>query len=208
MTRKKIKTLLLAAYPKELKAFADLGKSYQKIVDDKAYLAAGIGPVAATFGLTHFLEDYAPEQIVAIGTAGCVTDCGLQVQDLVTVKSVSLVGRGVAQYDLAVYVPELQVSTIAIAEPVQQNLQNLPRVKVFAPQEISQGQAWAGVLQNQGFAAEHLESFAYAFVAQKFKIPLTIVLGITNHIGPNAQQDWLQNEVTVMQKIHDYLCAV
>lgn len=202
MTRKKIKTLLLAAYPKELAAFVDLGQSYQRVDGNTAYLAAGIGPVAAAFGLTHFLEDYVPQEIVAIGTAGIIAKEGLALQDLVCVRQVSAMRVG-QNADWATYVPELQISKLDLPTPTAV-VRDLPRVRVMAPQEISQGAQWQTVLAKH-HDVEHLESFAYAFVAQKFKIPITILLGVTNSIGPNAQAEWKQHEAVVMQKIKNRL---
>lgn len=202
MTRKKIKTLLLAAYPKELAAFVDLGKSYQKVDGDTAYLAAGIGPVAAAFGLTHFLEDYQPQEIIAVGTAGLIAENGLALQDVVSVRHVGTVRLGLPS-ELATYVPSLQVTALDLP-PTTAKANELPCVRVFAPQEISQGVQWSAHLSAQ-YDVEHLESFAYAFVAQKFKIPLTIILGLTNFVGPQAQSQWQQNENAVMQKIHKLL---
>lgn len=201
MKRKKIKNLIVGAYPQELTPFVDLGKSYQKIDGDVAYLSAGIGPVPATFGLTHFLEDYDPEHIFAVGTAGCIEKSSLEIGDVVSVASVGCWGRSLPNYNFATFIPHLQISKLNLKATQHFSLVELPQVSVFAPQDISQSQNWSEILKAQSYDAEHLESFAYAFVAHKFKVPLTIILGMTNHIGPEATQQWKQNESALMNKI-------
>lgn len=205
MSYKKIKTLIVGAYPNELKPFCDLGRTYQKVEGDVAYLSAGIGPVAASFGLTHFLEDYRPEQIIAVGTAGVVPCEYLQINDVVRVAALSYEGRGGFHQADEVYVPEMQVSVLEL--PTLEDFSDLPGASVFAPQEISRGEGWSSHLKNLKYEVEHLESFAYAFVAQKFKIPVTILLGLTNHIGRFAHKEWMENEQIAMQKIVKILKA-
>lgn len=200
MTRQKIKTLIVGAYARELLPFVDLGRKHCLVVDQTAYLACGIGPVAATFGITHFLEDYLPEQIVAVGTAGVIDTKRFKVSDLVCAESVSYVGRHSDVSDWQTYVPKNLPQTLDLSQPFLQ-LAHLPRAKVFAPQEISSGPAWRASLLGLGYQVEHLESFAYAFVAQKFGIPISIVLGLANEVGPNAHAEWQKNEANIMQKI-------
>lgn len=201
MTRKKIKNLIVTAYAPELSPCVDLGRTYKKILGDTAYLSAGIGPVPATFGLTHFLEDYDPEQIFALGTAGCIENSDIQIGDLVSVASVGTQGRNMPGEGWETFCPQLQISKLNVPTFTGSIFLDLPRVSVFAPQEISQSKNWSEILKSQSYAVEHLESFAYAFVAQKFKVPLTIILGITNYIGPEATQQWKQNESALMKKI-------
>jgi len=67
----------------ELKPFVTLGRKYLAIKNETAYLAAGVGPVAAAFGLTHFLEDYRPDSIVVIGTGGVIDVDNFKIGDVV-----------------------------------------------------------------------------------------------------------------------------
>ena len=106
---KTIKTLIVAAHASELKPLISLGKRHFVINGNTAYLSAGIGPVAAAFGLTHFLEDFAPNNIIAIGTAGVINKKIFKIGDVVCAKSVTTVS-GLA----AVYTPGLQEQRIAI----------------------------------------------------------------------------------------------
>lgn len=199
MKPQKIKTLIVGAWAKELAPWVDLDRRYQHIDGDTAYLAAGIGPVAATFGLTHFLEDYRPEQIFAVGTAGYTPISGFREQDVVRVETVTMRGRPEC------YLPDLVNQDLALPPPDSQALSDLPGTKAFCPQDISKGDNWGNLLGHQGIGVEHLESYAYAFVAQKFRIPISIVLGITNKIGSNAHEQWLENEAIVMQKVKNVL---
>lgn len=200
MTRKKIKVLIVGAYAGELKPFLDMGKRYQHVENDIGFLSAGIGPVAASFGLTHFLEDYRPKTILAVGTAGIVQSEKLSLGDIVRVETLSYEGRGGFDKNSEVYVPDLQLSHVELKNS-HEAFSHLQTVSVFAPQEISRGEFWSQHLSQHNYQVEHLESFAYAFVAQKFKIPLTILLGLTNHIGKTAHEEWCTHEKAVMEKL-------
>jgi nucleoside phosphorylase len=184
----KISTLIVGANAAELAPFfagkaPNISRRHFVIRGDFAYLAAGIGPVAATFGLTHFLEDYRPRQIIAIGTAGAINTEKLAIGDVLVTKSVSTNAK------LAdVYTPRLQCATIKLKATMQKG--TIKYGSVFCPQDITCTESRRAALARAGHDAENLESFAYAFVAQRFLIPCTIYLGISNNVGERAHAEW------------------
>lgn len=191
MRQKPLKILFLSAHASELRPLVDLGRKYQLIRGDTAFLAAGIGPVAATFGLTHFLEDYRPERIIAVGTAGVINTKKFKIGDVVVAKSVTTVS-GLA----SVYTPTVQVQKIAISVGTESPLQ----ANIYSPQEITRDTSWINPLAHARHDVEHLEAFAFAFVAKKIRIPISIILGLTNVIGPNAHKDWVKNQRRMIKK--------
>lgn len=40
---------------------------------------------------------------------------------------------------------------------------------------------------------EHMEAWAVAWAAQQAGVPLVILLGVANQVGPNAHAEWLAN---------------
>lgn len=183
-----LKTLIISAFPQELQ-FIDSNQLPQAV---KTF-STGIGPVAATFGLTQFLQKHQPQQIIALATAGIIQKNKYNLGDIVVAEIVATHAGS-----LQTYVPQIQESVIHCTPRIHHSLK---KAKVYAPQEITRGQEWADFLTQTDFDVEHLESFAWAYVAQKFGIPATIILGLTNFVGPHAHQQWQQNEAAVMQKI-------
>lgn len=199
MTNRKIKLdhLIVGAHSSELLPFVSLGRKHHLVKDNTGFLAAGVGPVAATFGLMHFLEDHKPEQLIAVGTAGIINGKKFKVGDVVVAKSAATVSGFEECYapnpNSSLRLPPLKVRG-GLARGYQ-------FAKVFSPQEITRSPIWQKQLLKSGFDVEHLESFAFAFVAKKFRIPITIVLGLTNVIDKNAHRDWLKNQTRMVKKV-------
>lgn len=191
-----MKTLIVASYARELKPLVSLGRRHFVIKGDVGYLAAGIGPVAATFALTHFLEDFQPAQIIALGTAGIIQSGDFAIGDLVLAHSVAMNG-GLSDS----YVPAPISGLECSPKKVRDQYAGLPRVSVFSSSEITKTERRRLELCQTGFAVENLEAYAYAFVAKKFRIPCAIVLGLTNHVGPKAHKEWRKNEKRVVEKL-------
>lgn len=154
-----------------------------------AYLAAGIGPVAATFGLTHFLEDHKPEKIYCLGTAGIINQDKYRIGDIVCASQVSSNSYSEHAYS----VEKMKDISIPVSPGFTES-------RVYCPQEISKTEKKRLSLEKH-HDIENLEAYAYAFVAQKFKIPVSIVLGLTNIVGPEAHAQWKANEGYICEKL-------
>lgn len=183
---KKLKRLVLAAHASELKPFASLGRGYLKIENDTAYLAAGVGPVAASFGLTHFLEDYRPARIIVIGTAGTIDERKFKIGEIAIASQITTVSKFAE-----CYTPKIQPARIIL--PDAKTISGCRKARVYCPQEITRSPEWRASLLAAKHDVEHLEAFAFAFVARKFRIPINIILGIANVVGPEAHEQWLKN---------------
>jgi nucleoside phosphorylase len=188
------------------------------VIGNTAFLSAGIGPVAAAFGLTHFLEDYRPERIIALGTAGIIDTEHFSVGQAVRALSVAT-----ASGFFQLYTPEPQPHRILLSvgrrlvrraaglrTPRRRNERREPSrlplfgrlaaTAVYAPQEITREEGFRQALQRQGYGVEHLEGFAYVFTARQFGIPIDLVLGLTNVCGPGAHREWKMHARVVLEK--------
>lgn len=197
MDKIKLKILVVAAYKNELAPLCEFSNKHLVMQDGIGFLSAGIGPVAASFGLTHCLKDYAPEIIVTLGTAGIINTAKFKIGDVVLTQSVS---SDSGSPD--VYTPE-KMSGLGCPLPVPfEDLKNqYPLVRVFCPQEITQTESRRKILFDKKHDVENLESYAFCFVAKKFKIPVIGFLGLTNTVGPTAHEEWKKNEKQVCARL-------
>ena len=190
MTKIKFKTLTVAAYTQELLHLCKFGNKHFVMQDGNGFLAAGIGPVAASFGLTHCLKDHAPEIIITLGTAGIINTGKFKIGDIVLAQKVS---TDSASPD--VYTPEKNGN---LECPLPSMFEN---ANVFCPQEITCSEARRTILLGKNYDIENLEAYAFYFVAKKFQIPIMGFLGLTNIAGPNAHEEWKKNETEVCEKL-------
>lgn len=199
-----IKLAIIAAHPSELVPFVKMGRRHLIVKKNMALLAAGVGPVASTFGLTHFLEDYRPEHIIAVGTAGIINPEKLAIGDVVVAKSASM-ESGFSEC----YTPKLQISRVTHPSALPLAIrERVVMAHVFSPQEITVSPDWQKKFLQSNFDVEHLESFAFAFVAKKFRVPITIILGLTNVIDSRAHVDWLKNRKALVTKVGKIAAAI
>lgn len=194
-----IKTLIVAAYPNELKYLCKMGKKYLVCKNGTAYLAAGVGPVAASFGLTHLLEDYQPGIIISIGTAGII-NLKFRIGDAVLARSASIASGAGDVYAVGDS-QTIHYTTKSVGGTTPPLLKNLPKANIYCPQEISRTETRRHALLKHGHDVENLEVCALAFVAKKFKIPIISFLGLTNTVGPLSHEEWLRNEGKVMRNV-------
>lgn len=197
MDKIKLKTLIVAAYKNELAPLCELSNKHLVMQDGIGFLSAGIGPVAASFGLTHGLKDYTPEIIVTLGTAGIINTAKFKTGDIVLTQSVST-DSGSPD----VYTPEKMAGLgCPLPTPFEDLKNQYKLVRVFCPQEITRTESRRKILLDKKHDVENLESYAFYFVAKKFKVPVIGFLGLTNTVGPNAHEEWKKNEEQVCAKL-------
>lgn len=197
---KKLKHLIIAAYHNELKSLCRLGKKKYIIKDTVAFLSAGIGPVIAASGLTRFLCEHRPKLIISLGTAGVVNTKKLKTGQIVMVKCVSTCS-GFAETYNPLSQKTIQLNTTGSIKNQIKKIKKTKEVSVYCPQEISKSNNYRLKLLKEGFEAENLEAYAFAFVAQQFKIPLISFLGLSNTVGPKGHQEWLANEKSICRQL-------
>lgn len=182
----------------------DLGKNHVKVKNGIAYLAAGIGPSAAAFGLTHFLEDYRPKIMISVGTAGIINPKNLSLGDVVCANNAHI-DSGLTETFTPSLCPAQSWPVPKIAAKYTNSLKRSNPVSVFCPQEISKTEKRRLALLKKGYDAENLELYAFAYVAKKFKIPHLALLGMSNHVSPNGHKEWMDNEAQTVGNISLFL---
>lgn len=191
----------MAAYKNELQYLCPMGRRYLKIKNGNAYLCSGIGPTAASFGLTHFLEDYRPKLIISLGTAGIINSKKNKIGDIVCANSVSCHTKTPHHLSSMTYKPITLNTPKALGLYLKGSL-GINCVRAYGSQDITTSLKGCKQLEVQGYAIENMEAYAHAFVAQKFKIPHVALYGLTNIVGPKAHNQWQYNEAMVVKKLN------
>ncbi|MBU0506529.1 MAG: hypothetical protein ABII18_11640 [bacterium] len=197
---KKLKTLIVSAYHKELKPFCNLNIKNPIIKDNIAYFTSRVGAVPATYHLTQFLTKFKPSFIISLNTAGIINSTKLTIGDVVLAKTLTP-----CSHLKEVYSPQLIKS---IKTKPRKHLEELglymPKLKtvnVFCPQDISASTRLKRELLSVGHDVETMEAYAYHYVARQFNIPIISILGLTNTIGPKAHNEWRDHEEWVCEKM-------
>ncbi len=192
--------MVVAAYDRELLPFVTLKTKYLAFKNNVAFLAAGIGPTAASFGLTHFLEDYQPKVIISLGTAGIINPKKLNIGDIAWGDTISAFTKTRFSVGSVTYKDVPTSASKAVRVYLKEGLY-INSVRVYAPQDITLSVAHRRELCRQGFDAENLEAYAFAFVAAKFQIPHVSLFGMTNLVGPGMHAEWRKNEAALVKKM-------
>jgi nucleoside phosphorylase len=197
---KKLKTLIMAAYHKELKPFCAISDTNFIIKNNIAYFTSCVGAVPATYHLTQFLTKFKPSFIISLNTAGIINSNKLTIGDVVLAKTLTP-----SSHLKDVYSPQLikaiQTKPNKLLKELALPSQKLKTVTVYCPQDISSSARLKRELLSVGHDAETMEAYAYHYVANQFNIPIISLLGLTNRIGPKAHAEWLENEEWVCKKM-------
>ena len=145
----------------------------------------GVGPIVSGIRTAALLEARRPERVVLIGSAGTY-------EGRVPIGAAVASGRlgiswGVAALGLG-YVPRPPESLLG--DPEMLELLQLPARDVLTVGAITTDAGLAARL-GDGWAVEHMESFAVAYACHNVGVPFVAVLGITNDVGPDAHVQWL-----------------
>ena len=155
------------------------------------YLPVGIGKVNSAVSLMHFLKDHQPDLIINVGTAGTFQH---HVGDVVCANNYldrdifsgnfTLVGH---RLDNTLLRPELLPQSVLSGEHVDS--------QHFL---VSTGDNFMTEMREEEYICDavDMESYAMAFVCQKYRIPFFSIKYITDVVGQNSQQHW-------EDKLHD-----
>ncbi len=147
--------------------------------------SVGVGPVRAGIGAAKLIATLRPAGLVLVGTAGAYTHRH-PVGTVILGARLGLEG-GLSEVGLG-YTP-------LPAEPLWGS----------APEGVQLGALAADVLtvsaittdpslvdqRSADWAIEHMETYAVAAAAAAFHVPLVVLLGISNRVGPHAHAEWL-----------------
>ncbi len=147
--------------------------------------SVGVGPVRAGIGAAKLIATLRPAGLVLVGTAGAYTDRHA-VGTVILGARLGLEG-GLSEVGLG-YTP-LPAEPLRGTEPegVQLGARAADVLTVAAittdPSLVAQRAA--------DWAIEHMETYAVAAAAAAFNLPLVVLLGISNRVGPHAHAEWL-----------------
>ncbi len=145
----------------------------------------GIGPVVAAARAAAILERKRPDRVVLIGTGGSYPG-GPAIGAVIASEMVGH-SPGVAAMGLG-YVPRPSA-------PIPGDEYVLSRLSVERHAVLTVGAVTTDLTLarrlSDGWTVEHMEAFGVAIACQIAGIPFTAVLGISNHVGPDAHVQWL-----------------
>jgi nucleoside phosphorylase len=168
----------------------------------------GVGLVEAALGAAAAFARHEPDRAVLIGTAGLLPGATprLGPPAAILVREACLADAAVASgrayfppplpVRISLKIPDRRATShgrVRAARPARPSPSAPPTAaaSVACPPGITRSTAVARSLaQHTGAALENLEVFAVARAAERAGVPLTVVLGVSNRVGPNSHAEW------------------
>lgn len=151
----------------------------------------GIGPVEAALGASELFFGGTFDLAVLLGTCGALPGSGLSIGDVVAVeRSVLTSSDAAAGFS---YVPGPMQGAVFSDRPLLDELApGLRRVGCATVVAITRDRGHAEAeAQATGCQIEHLEAHAFLRAAERANVPAVAILGVANHVGPDAHREWL-----------------
>lgn len=164
--------LLVAAAAAELQAFPDEIAGFERLV-------TGIGKLRAAVVLTQALERGSYEEIVVVGTAGCV--------DEALAAGVHDIGRTI-QHDVQ------DLAGVVGAHVTLPSVIELERdgLTIATGDSFVDDSTVVATVRGLGASLIDMESFAFAWVASEYGVPLRIVRVVSDSAEDGATELWDQ----------------
>ena len=186
--------LLLAAFHPELAPLkAALGEGMRARLGgrDVAARVVGIGLPMAAAGTAMQLVEMQPSAVVLLGTCGVYAGSGIAVGDVIAARRVRLVDYSVVQG--AAQFPD-PMSVVTDVHPAA--LQALVGAGARAADVATtlavtvDDAAAAHIARATASHVEHLEAYGVAAACAARGIPFGAALGVANHVGAGAREEW------------------
>ncbi len=182
--------LVLAAWHPELKRLNSLLRRTSppsRIVT----AVVGVGLVEAAAGAARAIAQTLPTRVVLLGTAGVFEGAPFKPPQAVWAKRLVL---GVTDDDshaqIPAPMPRLATPSAGWGRQIARAA-GLPAAVVTCPLAITRDPVRARTLsQATGAQLENLEAFAVARAAAQARVPLAVILGVANTVGPSGQAQW------------------
>jgi len=186
--------LLLAAFHPELAPLrAALGEGMRARLGgrDVAARVVGIGLPMAAAGAAMQLVEMQPSAVVLLGTCGAYIGGGVGLGEVIAARRVRLVDHSVVQ-GVAQFPDPMSVVTDAHAVMLQAFLRAGARAAdVATTLAITVDDAVASrIARAAAVQVEHLEAYGVAAACAARGIPFGAVLGVANHVGARARDEW------------------
>jgi nucleoside phosphorylase len=186
--------LLLAAFHPELAPLrAVLGEGMRARLGGKDVAArvVGIGLPMAAAGTAMQLVEMQPKAVVLLGTCGAYVGSGIALGEVIAARRVRLVDLSVVQA-VAQFPDPMSIVTEAHAVMLQTLARAGARAAdVATTLAITVGDAAAALIARATAAhVEHLEAYGVAAACAARGIPFGAALGVANHVGARAREEW------------------
>lgn len=153
----------------------------------------GVGLVEAALRLgAHLAHSPRPTRLTFIGTAGAFAGSDLALEATVGAASAILLGAPES------YLPAPMPAHV----PATATYPLVEQVHVANPLAITASTRQA---PGEGRWVENLEVFAVLRAGQEHGVPAGALLGISNHVGPDASAQWRAHGEAAMQRVRHSL---
>lgn len=181
--------LICAAVDEELAALPQGLRSREGV-----YVAAlGIGPVEAALGASEAFAARRYDAAILLGTCGALPFSNLTIGDVVAIERSVLTSSDAAAGFAYVPTPMQKdvFSNGALLDTMAPGVRRVGCATVVAiTRDLAHAEAEA---RATGCQVEHLEAHAFLRAAERAGVPAFAVLGVANHVGPNAHREWLEH---------------
>jgi len=189
-------SLLVAAFPPELAGLYDSPPIGWQV------RCTGVGAITAAATTARLIAELAPKRVLFVGTCGAY-DERLAVGDLIEVAEA--LSCSMEEADGRAYRPTIECvrwpATFTFAQPL-----GFQACVVAVPVAISNTVEGAKLLARAA-PAEHLEVTGVFAACHGAGIPCGAVLGVADHVGPDAHQQWEANHQRVSNALIETLKA-
>lgn len=177
--------LLVAALDAELVAFPPELPGFDRLV-------TGPGKLQATYALTRALDAASYEEIVVVGTAGAID---------------TLLTADVYEIDAAIQHDVTDIDGI-----VGQHVSLPPRVELGRDGvTIATGDHFVddveavAVIRPLGAGLVDMETYAYAWVAEQFGVPIRVIKAVSDRAQDNAITDWRTTVTACSAQLREFV---
>lgn len=155
--------------------------------------ALGIGPVEAALGASEAFAAGRYDAAILLGTCGALPGSGLAIGDVVAVERSVLTSSDAAAGFAYVPTP-MQKDVFADGGLLDALASGIRRVGCATVVAITRDLAHAEAeARATGCQIEHLEAHAFLRAAERAGVPALALLGVANHVGPNAHREWREH---------------
>lgn len=202
--------LVVSAFEPELGALRSALQRLPRLSRHVAALPVGIGPIEAAIGTARVLARFNPRAVFFLGTAGCYPTPAkssragssppwastLSIGGVAVARRIMLGSAALARGEG--YRPAAMSGEVETDAGLRRALAGsrfrrpvTPTVDVATPTAITLSLGLARRLAaSTGAQVENLEAYAVARAAAAAGLPFAAILGVSNHVGPNAHREW------------------
>jgi len=186
--------LFLAAFHPELAPLkAVLGEGMRARLGgrDVAARVVGIGLPMAAAGTAMQLVEMQPKAVLLLGTCGTYVGSGVALGEVIAARRVRLVDHSVVQ-GVSQFPDPMSIVTDVHPASLQALVRAGARaVDVATTLAITVDDAAAALIARATTAhVEHLEAYGVAAACAARGIPFGAALGVANHVGARARDEW------------------